>query len=113
MIETDEVFVCSGGVYYVMGKSGRVEIDPVEELTQMSRQIGELRRQLAEDHLVSKAEIERLTDIKRTCQCSEEDQCLFARERDEWRGQCNYWRRKYGEAQDELVDLAARAAGGE
>ena len=58
-------------------------------------------------------EMERLTDLKRTCQCSEEDQCMFARERDEWRGQCNYWRRKYGEAQDELVDLAARAAGGE
>lgn len=32
-------------------------------------------------------EIKRLTDLRRTCQCSEEDQCMFARERDEARAE--------------------------
>ena len=36
----------------------------------------------AEKHGMEK-EIERLRDLKRTCQYSEDDQCLFARERDE------------------------------
>jgi hypothetical protein len=85
MSETDDFFAMCGGVYYVVGEWGRIEIDPLEELTQMSGQIGELKRQLAEDYLASKAEIERLTDLKRTCQCSEDDQCMFARERDECR----------------------------
>ena len=40
-----------------------------------------LSRQLME----ARAEIERLTDLKRTCQCSEDAQCMFARERDECR----------------------------
>jgi len=68
-------------------------------LAKQQSEIELLRRQcdqLSELVDVDRAETQRLT-----------------RERDEWRGPCNYWRRKYGEAQDELVDLAARAAGGE
>jgi len=50
----------------------------------MSDIVERLRSENASDiELEAANEIERLRDIKRTCECSLEDQCMFARERDE------------------------------
>lgn len=40
----------------------------------------------AKDCVKAADELERLTDLKRTCECSEDEQCLFAREGDKARG---------------------------
>lgn len=87
----------------------------------LSKQLGDVRatneRIMAENskntehiaRLVSCVEnrddqIERLRDLKRSCECSEEDQCSFARERDEAREAARWLYRHHVLMNDGVVD---------